>query len=63
VLDAGAATLVAERQGRCAGQANTLIDLLEQQRATIADDVATVERCMDDTPPDTSKLDSLIGTL
>lgn len=63
VLDAGAAALVAERQGSCAGQSKTFIDLLEQQHAAITDDVATVECGLDDTPANTSKFDSLIGTL
>ena len=39
------------------------IDLLEQQHAAVADDVATVECGLDDTPANPPKLNGLISTL
>ena len=63
VLDAGAAAPITERKRRCAAQAQPFIDLLEQQHATVADDVATVECGLDNTSANAAKLNSLIGTL
>jgi hypothetical protein len=43
--------------GRRASQTETLVDLLEQQHAAVADDVATIKCGLDDAPSNPSKLD------
>jgi hypothetical protein len=63
VLNAGVAALAAERQGCRAGQTKTLIDPLEQQHTTIAGDVFTIERSLDDTTSDPSRIAGPIGAL
>lgn len=62
-VHAGAAALVTQRPRRSAGQTKTVIDPLEQQHATIANDVATIERSLHHAPSNPSELDGPIGTL
>lgn len=55
--------LITKLPGRCVGQPEPLIDSLEQQYATIVDDVATVKFGLNDTPAHPPEFDSLIGPL
>jgi hypothetical protein len=55
--------VVAEGSGGSACQTEPFIDLLEQQNATIANDVAAIEFGLDNTPSKSSRFGSLIGTL
>jgi hypothetical protein len=57
VPDAGAAALVAQCQSGGAGQTQAPVDLLEQQHATIANDVATVECSLHHALSNPSKLE------
>jgi hypothetical protein len=63
VLNAGAAAIIAKRLGSGTSQSESVIDLLEQQDTTVADDVATIKCGLDNAPPNAPKLNSLIGTL
>jgi hypothetical protein len=53
----------ANTRRRRARQADAVIDLLDQQRATVADDVSAVERCLHDTASNLAKPHWHIGTL
>ena len=55
------ATTILARGGT--SQTNSFIDLLEQQHAAIADDVASIESSLDNTPSNAPKLNGLIGTI
>ena len=63
MLNTGAAAFVTEGKRRCAAQSQPFVDLLEQQHAAIAADVATVECGLDNVSANAPKLNGLIGTL
>ena len=66
VLHAGTAAVVTQRQRRGTGQAQTPIDALEQHHATATDDVAAIDRGLDNTPSNPSnpsKPGDPVGTL
>jgi hypothetical protein len=63
VLNTGAAAFIAKRLGSGMRQSESVINLLEQQDTTVADDVATIKCGLDHASPNASKLNSLIGTL
>ena len=56
VLDAGAAALIAKRHGSRTGQTESIIEPLEQQLATVTDDVATIKCGLDNSPSNAPKL-------
>jgi uncharacterized protein involved in exopolysaccharide biosynthesis len=63
VLNAGAAAFIAKRLRSGMSQSESVIDLLEQQDTTVADDVATIKCRLDNAPSNAPKLNGLIGTL
>ena len=60
VLNTGAAAFVTKGKSSCAAQAQPFIEPPEQQHATIADDVSTIECGLDNASANAPKL-NLVG--